>query len=66
MDGKSEFRSSLYYKGVATMTSFCNPQVSIRRLNEEKTAESMEALEKIRRRFFRDVLFPRMIVKGIR
>jgi hypothetical protein len=33
---------------------------------EAATDESKEALSKIRRRFFNDVIFPRIIVRGIR
>ena len=40
--------------------------VGIRSANEAKTEESKEVLEKIRRRFFNDILFPRIIVRGVR
>ena len=33
---------------------------------EEKAAETASALEKVRGRFFDDVLFPRVVVRGIR
>ena len=42
-------------------------RLNLVRLDTDKaTEESKEALEKIRRRFFDDILFPKLIVKGIR
>ena len=38
----------------------------VRRAAEEKAAEAASALAKVRGRFFDDVLFPRIVVKGIR
>ena len=38
----------------------------VRRSVEERAAETASALERVRRRFFDDVLFPRIIVRGIR
>ena len=57
------------------MTSFTYDEIEaenksklakIKAANEEKTKESKKVLEKIRRRFFNDVLFPRIIVRGVR
>jgi hypothetical protein len=33
---------------------------------DKATEDSKSALDKIRKRFFDDILFPKMIVKGIR
>ena len=38
----------------------------VRKDTENATAESKEALERIQQRFFDDILFPKLIVKGIR
>ena len=39
---------------------------SIQAANQEETKESLSALEKVRERFFEDLIFPRVVVKGIR
>ena len=38
----------------------------VRMDTDKATEESKEALEKVRRRFFDDILFPKLIVKAIR
>lgn len=71
-DLPGEFRLSA---DLFQMTSFTYGEIEsetgeklaqIKSATEEETEESCETLEKIRRRFFNDVLFPRIIVKGIR
>ena len=38
----------------------------VRMDTDKATEESKEALERVRRRFFDDILFPKLIVKAIR